>query len=147
MKHLYITCVLMVLFLLTACTEDYSFELDEKRQFIIVHNLLRLYIESDDSLTFDNQMFCVCKKNEYDTKDIYILSLKDNSPDLSVNKMNDHGIYKEIQRIDLLPNRKYTIIHRGMGGRVRIQEYFWTDSRGYLRVDSTRKRKVGYRDR
>lgn len=146
MKHLYIICVCMVLFLLTACTEDHSFSLDEKRQVIEIHKLLRLYIESEDSLTGDNQMFCVCRKNEYDTKDIYILSLQDKSPELSMNKMNDHGIYKEIQRIDLFPNRKYTITHSGMGGRVRIQEYFWTDSIGNLRVDSTRKRKVGYRD-
>lgn len=134
------------MFLLMACTSDHSFKLDEKEQIIVVHNLLRLYIESDDSQTVDNQEFKVCKKNEYDTKDIYILSLQDKSPDLSVKKINDHGIYKEIQKIDLLPNRKYTIIHSGMGGRVRIQEFFWTDSIGNLRVDSTRKRKVGYRD-
>jgi len=108
--------------------------------------MLRLYIESDSLQNKENQMFRVCKKNEYDIKDIDILYLHDKSPKLSVNKMNDHGIYEEIQIIDLLPNRKYTIIHSGMGGRVRIQEYFWTDSIGNLRVDPTRKRKVGYWD-
>ena len=146
MKYLLRTCVCIMMFLLIACTSDHSFTLDEKQQIIVVHNMLRLYIESDSLQNKENQMFRVCKKNEYDIKDIDILYLHDKSPKLSVNKMNDHGIYEEIQIIDLLPNRKYTIIHSGMGGRVRIQEYFWTDSIGNLRVDPTRKRKVGYWD-
>ena len=147
MKYLFsIFVCMMIMFFLMACTTDHSFKLDEKRQIIVVHNLIRLYIESEDSSNGDNQMFFVCKKNEHGTKKIDILYLQDKSPNLSVNKMNDHGIYKEIHIIDLLPNRKYTIIHRGMGGRVRIQEFFWTDSLGNLRVDPTRKRIVGYKD-
>ena len=146
MKHTYITCVCMMLFLLMACTEDHSFTLDEERQIIVVHHLLRLYIESDSSQTDENQMFKIYKKNEYDTKRISILSLQDISPELSIAKMNDHGIYKEIPRIELYPNRKYTITHSGMGGRVFIQEFFYTDSKGILRVDPSRNKKVGYRD-
>jgi uncharacterized protein involved in tolerance to divalent cations len=49
-------------------------------------------------------------------------------------------------RVNLRPNRKYTITHSGMGGRVFIQEFYYTDSKGILRVDRSRKRKVGYRD-
>ena len=133
-------------FLFLSCTSDHSFSLDEKRQTIVVHNLLRLRIESDSSQTNENQVFIVQKNNEYDTKKINILYLQDKSPELSIKKMNSHGIYKETQIIKLCPNRKYTITHSGMGGRVRIQEYFWTDSTGNLKVDPTRKRKVGYRD-
>ena len=147
MKQLFITCVCTMFFLLMACTEDHSFTLDEKRQIIEVHKLLRLYIESDSLQTEENQMYRVCKKNEYDTKTISIFSLQHKSPELSIEKMNNHGIYKQTQIIKLYPNRKYTITHSGMGGRVFIQKYFWTDSKGILRVDSTRKTKVGYRDK
>lgn len=136
-----------MLFLLMACTEDHSFTLDEERQVIIVHKLLRLYIESDSLQTEENQMYRVCKKNEYDTKTISILRLQHKCPDLSIEIMNNHGIYKETQKVNLRPNRKYTITHSGMGGRVYIQEFFTTDSKGTLRVDSSRKRKVGYRDK
>lgn len=52
-------------FLFIACTEDHSFTLDEKRQIIVVHNLLRLIIESDSSQTNENQVFMIYK-NEYD---------------------------------------------------------------------------------
>ena len=145
MKYLLRTCVCMMMFLLTACTENHSFSLDEKRQIIVIHNLLHLRIESESSKSGEHQVFRVLKR-KHDTKDIYILRLHDISPELSVSKTNEHGIYKEIQIIDLLPNRRYTIIHSGMGGRVRIQEYFRTDSIGNLRVDQTRKRKVGWRE-
>ena len=132
-----------MLFLLMACTEDHSFTLDEERQIIVIHNLLRLWIESDR----EDQMYMVCNKNEFDTKTISILSLQHESPELSIKKMNNHGIYKKTERVNLLPNRKYTIIHEGMGARVRIQEFFYTDSKVMLRVDPSRKRKVGYRDK
>ena len=136
MKHLNITWGCIILFLLMACTEDHSFTLDEKQQIIVVHKLLRLYIESDSLQTEENQMFRVCKKNEYDTKKISILSLQHKSPDLSIEKMNNHGIYKKTLKINLRPNRKYTITHSGMGGQVYIQEFFFTDPKGFLRVDS-----------
>lgn len=146
MNNLYIACLYMVLFLFTACIEDHSFSLDEKRQIIVVHNLLALEIESDSSQTDERNFFFIIKENLYETKEFDTIRLKGESTGLSIKKGDSSG-YKKTQLINLLPNRKYTIIHRGMGGRVRIQEYFWTDSRGYLRVDSTRKRKVGYRDR
>ena len=136
----------MMLILLFSCTEDHSFSLDERRQIIVVHNLLRLRIESDSSQNDGKQMFLIHKKNEYNTKKINILCLQDISPELSIEKMNNHGIYKEIQIIKLCPNKKYTITHNGMGGRVFIQEFYYTDSKGILRVDRSRKRKVGYRD-
>lgn len=135
----------MVLFLLTACTEDHSFSLDEKRQIIVVHNLLSLKIESDSSHTDEGHLFLIMKENPYDTKEFDTIRLQGQSTGLSINKGDSSG-YKKTQLINLLPNRKYTIVHSGMGGRVRIQEYFWTDSTGNLRVDPTRKRKVGYRE-
>lgn len=146
MNNLYIACLYMVLFLFTACIEDHSFSLDEKRQIIVVHNLLALEIESDSSQTDERNFFFIIKENLYETKEFDTIRLKGESTGLSIKKGDSSG-YKKTQLINLLPNRKYTIIHSGMGGRVRIQEYFWTDSIGNLRVDSTRKRKVGYRDR
>ena len=41
-KHLFYACIVSLLF--TACTEDHSFSLDERRQIIVVHNLAQLQI-------------------------------------------------------------------------------------------------------
>jgi len=135
----------MMMFLLIACTSDHSFKLDEKRQIIEIHNLLVLEIESDSSQTDEGHSFIILKENPYDTKELDTIRLHGQSTGLKIEKLDGSG-YKKTQIINLLPNRRYTIIHSGMGGRVRIQEYFWTDSIGNLRVDPTRKRKVGYRD-
>lgn len=150
MKQSRIICVIctllvLLLFLLTACTSDHSFKLDEKEQIIVVHNLLILEIEDESSQTDEGHSFIVLKDNRYDTKEFDTIRLQRQSTGLNIKKFDSSG-YKKTQIIDLLPNRRYTIIHSGMGGRVRIQEYFWTDSMGNLRVDPTRKRKVGYRD-
>ena len=145
MKQLITTYVCMMMFLLTACKEDHSFSLDEKRQVIVVHNLLTIEIESDSSQTDEGHFFFIIKENLNETKDYDTIRLQGQSIGLCIKKGDSSG-YKRTQMIRLLPNRKYTIIHSGMGGRVRIQEYFWTDSIGNLRVDPTRKRKVGYRD-
>lgn len=145
MKYLFRTCACMMMFLLIACTSDHSFKLDEKRQIIEIHNLLVLEIESDSSQTDEGHSFIILKENPYDTKELDTIRLHGQSTGLKIEKLDGSG-YKKTQIINLLPNRRYTIIHSGMGGRVRIQEYFWTDSIGNLRVDPTRKRKVGYRD-
>ena len=145
MKQLYITCACMMLLLLTACTTDHSFLLDEKRQLIIVHNLLVLEIESESSQADEGHLFFIIKENRYDTKEFDTIRLQSQCTGLSIKRGDSSG-YKKTQTINLLPNRNYTIIHSGMGGRVRIQEFFWTDSLGNLRVDPTRKRIVGYKD-
>ena len=146
MKQLFITCVFTMLFLLMACTEDHSFTLDEERQVIIVHNLLVLEIESDSSQIDEGHLFFITRQNTYDTKELDTIKLQAQSKGLHIKKGDSSG-YKETQIIELCPNRKYTITHSGMGGRVYIQEFFTTDSKGTLRVDSSRKRKVGYRDK
>ena len=135
----------MMMFLLIACTSDHSFKLDERRQIIVVHNLLHLEIESDSSQTDEGHFFFIVKENPYDSKEFDTIRLQGHPTGLKINRGDSCG-YKKTQIINLLPNRKYTIIHSGMGGRVRIQEYFWTDSIGNLRVDPTRKRKVGWRE-
>ena len=135
----------MMMFLLIACTSDHSFKLDERRQIIVVHNLLHLEIESDSSQTDEGHFFSIVKENPYDSKEFDTIRLQGHPTGLKINRGDSCG-YKKTQIINLLPNRKYTIIHSGMGGRVRIQEYFWTDSIGNLRVDPTRKRKVGWRE-
>ena len=135
----------MMMFLLIACTSDHSFKLDERRQIIVVHNLLHLEIESDSSQTDEGHFFFIVKENPYDSKEFDTIRLQGHPTGLKINRGDSCG-YKKTQIINLLPNRKYTIIHSGMCGRVRIQEYFWTDSIGNLRVDPTRKRKVGWRE-
>ena len=135
----------MMLLLLTACTSDHSFLLDEKRQLIIVHDLLVLEIESESSQADEGHLFFIIKENRYDTKEFDTIRLQSQCTGLSIKRGDSSG-YKKTQTINLLPNRNYTIIHSGMGGRVRIQEFFWTDSLGNLRVDPTRKRIVGYKD-
>ena len=145
MKYLFRIFVCMMMFLLIACTSDHSFKLDEKQQIIVVHNLLVLEIEFDSSQTDEGHSFIILKEDPYDTKELDTIRLQGQSTGLKIEKFDRSG-YKKTQMVNLLPNRKYTITHSGMGGRVRIQEYFWTDSTGNLRVDSTRKRKIGYRD-
>ena len=145
MKHIYITCVCMMLFLLMACTEDHSFTLDEKRQIIVVNNLLALEIGADSSQIDGEHLFFITKVNLYDTKELDTIKLHGQSTGLYIKKGDSSG-YKKTLRVNLRPNRKYTITHSGMGGRVFIQEFYYTDSKGILRVDRSRKRKVGYRD-
>ncbi|MBP3827857.1 MAG: hypothetical protein ILA07_07420 [Prevotella sp.] len=146
MKYLFSVFVcMMIMFFLMACTTDHSFKLDEKRQLIIVHNLLVLEIESESSQADEGHLFFIIKENRYDTKEFDTIRLQSQCTGLSIKRGDSSG-YKKTQIINLLPNRKYTIIHSGMGGRVRIQEFFWTDSLGNLRVDPTRKRIVGYKD-
>ena len=146
MKYLFsIFVCMMIMFFLMACTTDHSFKLDEKQQIIVVHNLLGLEIESDSSQTDEEHSFFILKENPYDTKEFDTIRLQGQSTGLKIKKFDSSG-YKKTQIINLLPDRRYTIIHRGMGGRVRIQEFFWTDSLGNLRVDPTRKRIVGYKD-
>jgi hypothetical protein len=135
----------MMMFLLIACTSDHSFKLDERRQIIVVHNLLYLEIESDSSQTDEGHFFSIVKENPYDSKEFDTIRLQGQSTGLKIKKDDSCG-YKKTQMINLLPNRKYTITHSGMGGRVFIQEFYYTDSKGILRVDRSRKRKVGYRD-
>lgn len=146
MKYLFsIFVCMMMMFFLMACTTDHSFKLDEKQQIIVVHNLLVLEIESDTSQTNERQYFFIVKDNRYDTKEFDTIRLQKQCTVPSI-EMSDSSGFKKTQIINLLPNRKYTIIHSGMGGRIRIQEFFWTDSLGNLRVDPTRKRIVGYKD-
>ena len=146
MKYLFsIFVCMMMMFFLMACTTDHSFKLDEKQQIIVVHNLLVLEIESDSSHTDEGQYFFIFKDNRYDTKEFDTIRLQNQCTGLSIEKSDSSG-YKKTQIINLLPNRKYTIIHSGMGGRIRIQEFVSTDSLGNLRVDPTRKRIVGYKD-
>ena len=59
-KHLFYACIVSLLF--TACTEDHSFSLDERRQIIVVHNLLVLEIESDSSQTHEGHFSLLSKK-------------------------------------------------------------------------------------
>ena len=54
----------MMLFLLMACTEDHSFTLDEKRQIIVVNNLLALEIGADSS-QIDGEHFFLLRKLIY----------------------------------------------------------------------------------
>lgn len=135
----------MMLFLLLACTEDHSFTLDEKRQIIVVNNLLALEIESDSSQIDEEHLFFITKVNLYDKKELDTIKLHGQSTGLYIKKGDSSG-YKKTLRVNLRPNRKYTITHSGMGGRVFIQEFYYTDSKGILRVDRSRKRKVGNRD-
>ena len=113
---------------------------DRLQQYIIYW-----FQKSDSSQTHEGHFFFIVKENPYDTKEFDTIRLQGQSTGLKIKKDDSCG-YKKTQMINLLPNRKYTIIHSGMGGRVRIQEYFWTDSIGNLRVDPTRKRKVGYKE-
>lgn len=48
--------IFVVLYSFMACTTDHSFMLDEKRQIIVVHNLLILEIESDSTQIDDGHL-------------------------------------------------------------------------------------------
>ena len=66
----------MMMFLLIACTSDHSFKLDERRQIIVVHNLLHLEIESDSSQTDEGHFFFIVKENPYDSKEFDTIKTK-----------------------------------------------------------------------
>lgn len=119
---------------------DHSFMLDEKRQIIVVHNLLILEIESDSTQIDDGHLFFITKKDPYETRITDTIRLQGTTTEISVKEIMTGTGYKRKERVKLRPNSKYTITHSGMGGRVFIQEFFWTDSNAILRVDSTKKR-------
>ena len=132
--------IFVVLYSFMACTTDHSFMLDEKRQIIVVHNLLILEIESDSTQIDDGHLFFITKKDPYETRITDTIRLQGTTTEISVKEIMTGTGYKRKERVKLRPNRKYTITHSGMGGRVFIQEFFWTDSNAILRVDSTKKR-------
>ncbi len=119
---------------------DHSFMLDEKRQIIVVHNLLILEIESDSTQIDGGHLFFITKKDPYETRITDTIRLQGTTTEISVKEIMTGTGYKRKERVKLRPNSKYTITHSGMGGRVFIQEFFWTDSNAILRVDSTKKR-------
>ena len=135
-----IQTVFMFVALCNFMVSDHSFTLDEKRQIIVVHNLLILEIESDSTQIDDGHLFFITKKDPYETRITDTIRLQGTTTEISVKEIMTGTGFRKKTRVKLRPNRKYTITHLGMGGRVFIQEFFWTDSNAILRVDSTKKR-------
>ena len=135
-----IQTVFMFVALCNFMVSDHSFMLDEKRQIIVVHNLLILEIESDSTQIDDGHLFFITKKDPYETRITDTIRLQGTTTEISVKEIMTGTGYKRKERVKLRPNSKYTITHSGMGGRVFIQEFFWTDSNAILRVDSTKKK-------
>lgn len=135
-----IQTVFMFVALYNFMVSDHSFMLDEKRQIIVVHNLLILEIESDSTQIDDGHLFFITKKDPYETRITDTIRLQGTTTEISVKEIMTGTGYKRKERVKLRPNSKYTITHSGMGGRVFIQEFFWTDSNAILRVDSTKKK-------
>ena len=76
--------IFVVLYSFMACTTDHSFTLDEKRQIIVVHNLLILEIESDSTQIDDGHLFFITKKDPYETRITDTIRLQGTTTEISV---------------------------------------------------------------
>ena len=87
--------IFVVLYSFMACTTDHSFTLDEKRQIIVVHNLLILEIESDSSQIDDGHLFFITKKDPYETRRTDTIRLQGTTTEISIEEID--GVIKALE--------------------------------------------------
>lgn len=141
----YIIEIFMCLFLICSC-DNHDVEFNEKEQTFYIYNLLHFSIEPLDSFsksyTYDFFLRTKGTCREVDT----ICFKKRISKKF---KAIESSSYKQEFRynpsyIRLLPNTQYVIRHNGMGAKVNIIKYFYTDSSGNLhyKCDEKSSRKL-----
>lgn len=133
MKH---TIVFIALLLLICSCDNHDFELNEKEQEFYINNLLFFTIDPLDTLDGGND-YSFCKRYYLSHNGIYTLSLRKKIP-REIEATEFSYTSKEFdwnpQYIKLKPNTRYIINHSGMGAKVNITKYYYTDSLGNLHL-------------
>ena len=124
----YIIEIFMCLFLICSC-DNHDVEFNEKEQTFYIYNLLHFSIEPLDSFS---------KSYTYD----FFLRTKGTCREVDTICLKKRISKKFKAR--LLPNTQYVIRHNGMGAKVNIIKYFYTDSSGNLhyKCDEKSSRKL-----
>jgi len=79
---------------------DHSFMLDEKRQIIVVHNLLILEIESDSTQIDDGHLFFITKKDPYETRITDTIRLQGTTTEISVKEIMTGTGFRKKQELN-----------------------------------------------
>ncbi len=133
----YIIAIFMCLFLICSC-DNHDVEFNEKEQTFYIYNLLHFSYTYDFFLRTKGtcrEVDTICLKKRISKK----------------FKAIESSSYKQEFRynpsyIRLLPNTQYVIRHDGMGAKVNIIKYFYTDSSGNLHYKCDEKSSRNYKN-
>lgn len=130
----------VILFFITtlgfiSCSDDNNFCVDEKKQIIIVHNLMSFKIVRDSPDVVGTREYTIRKANAYSTEKSDTIFFNRKTENLSIRAFDSLGVYSP-NIIELLPNSKYILTHFGMGGSGYIKQYIWTDSKTNIHTKS-----------
>lgn len=135
MKH---TIVFIALLLICSC-DNHDLELNEKEQEFYINSLLCFTIEPLDTLDGGNDY--LFSKRYLSHSGIYTLSLRKKIP-REIKGAEFSYTSKEFdwspQYIKLKPNTRYIIKHFGMGAKVNITKYYYTDALGNLHLQNSK---------
>ena len=129
----YIIEIFMCLFLICSC-DNHDVEFNEKEQTFYIYNLLHFSIEPLDSFS-KSYSYDFFWRTKGTCREVDTICLKKRIS--KKFKAIESSSYKQEFRynpsyIRLLPNTQYVIRHNGMGAKVNIIKYFYTDSSGNL---------------
>lgn len=127
--------ILILLFMICSC-DNHDFELRYKEQALYIHNMLHISIEPLNNLDKAYSYLVFLRQYKpYDTIDTIHLEKRLSNSFRVVETSSDDctSVYRSnVHYIRVYPNTKYKIEHLGMGARVRIINYFQSDSSGKL---------------
>ena len=141
----YIIEIFMCLFLICSC-DNHDVEFNEKEQTFYIYNMLHFSIEPLDSFS-KSYSYDFFWRTKGTCREVDTICLKKRIS--KKFKAIESSSYKQEFRynpsyIRLLPNTQYVIRHNGMGAKVNIIKYFYTDSSGNLhyKCDEKSSRKL-----
>ena len=123
----------MCLFLMCSC-DNHDFELSEKEQAFYINEMLHFSIEPLDSLSkaYSYDFFLRDPKPCKEVDTIYLERKIPNKFEAIESSSHTREYNRNPSFIKLLPNTQYIAAHTGMGARVNIFKYYYTDSLGKL---------------
>ncbi len=129
----YIIEIFICLFLICSC-DNHNVEFNEKEQTFYIYNMLHFSIEPLDSFS-KSYSYDFFWRTKGTCREVDTICLKKRIS--KKFEAIESSSYKQEFRynpsyIRLLPNTQYVIKHDGMGAKVNIIKYFYTDSSGNL---------------
>lgn len=141
----YIIEIFMCLFLICSC-DNHDVEFNEKEQTFYIYNMLHFSIEPLESFS-KSYSYDFFWRTKGTCREVDTICLKKRIS--KKFEAIESSSYKQEFRynpsyIRLLPNTQYVIRHDGMGAKVNIIKYFYTDSSGNLhyKCDEKSSRKL-----
>ena len=134
----YIITFAMCLFLMCSC-DNHDFELSEKEQVFYINQMLHFSIEPWDSLSkaYSYDFFLRNPKPCKEVDTIYLERKIPNKFEVIESSSYTREYNLDPSFIKLLPNTQYIVSHTGMGARVNIFKYYYTDPFGKLHANDS----------